>query len=324
MPNIETPVASTPATAAQRTVGLTAALGCGALLAVQSRINGELGTRLHDGIAAAVVSFSLGLLLLVVLAAALPPVRRGLGAVREAVRTSRLRWWHLMGGACGALLVLSQGVTVPTLGVAVFSVAIVAGQSISGLAVDRVGLGPTGPHPLTPTRVIGAVLTVGAVLVAVSSQFTRPGLLALAVLPALAGVGTAWQQAVNGQIRRYAGSALSAAFINFLTGAAALLLVFAVDVVVRGWPTGSLPREPWLYLGGVFGLVFIAVSASVVRWTGVLLLSLGTIAGQLVAATVVDFVAPGHGGGPGATTLVGIALTLVAVGIAALPSRRRS
>jgi transporter family-2 protein len=327
LPATDTEVPAAPvdlADAGRRTLGLAAALACGALVAVQSRINGDLAAHLHDGIAAAVISFGIGLLILTVLVAALPPVRRGLAAARESVRAGRLRWWHLVGGTCGALLVLSQGITVPVLGVAVFSVAIVAGQSISSLAVDRFGLGPTGHHPLTATRVVGALLTVGAVLVAVSNQFTRPSLLALAALPALAGIGTSWQQAVNGLVRKYAGAAFAAAFINFLAGTAALLVVFAVDLAVRGWPAGSLPHQPWLYLGGILGIIFIAVSASVVRWTGVLLLSLGTIAGQLVTAAVIDFLAPGHAGGPGTATLAGIALTLVAVGIAALPSRHRS
>ncbi|NJC81213.1 DMT family transporter [Planosporangium mesophilum] len=311
------------ATPAQRATGLAAALGCGALVAVQSRVNGDLAARLHDGIAAAVISFGIGLIVLAVAAAVLPSVRSGLASVRDAVSTGRLRWWHLLGGACGALLVLSQGVTVPVIGVAVFSVAIVAGQSVSSLAVDRLGIGPTGHHPLTPARVIGAVLTVGAVLVAVSNQVGRPGLLALAALPALAGIGTSWQQAVNGRVRQWAGSALPATLVNFAAGMAALLITFSVDVAVRGWPTGALPHQPWLYVGGLIGVLFIAVSASVVRWTGVLLLGLATIAGQLLMATLIDFLAPGSAGGPGANTLLGIALTLVAVGIAALPTRRR-
>ncbi|MGC9668067.1 DMT family transporter [Planosporangium sp. 12N6] len=302
---------------------MTAALVCGALVALQSRINGELGTRLHDGIAAAVVSFGVGLVILAALAVLLPGVRRGAAAVRGAVRTGGLRWWQLLGGTCGALLVLSQGITVTAIGVAVFTVAVVAGQSISSLAVDRLGLGPTGRHALTVPRVVGAVLTVAAVLVAVSSKFGNPSLLALAVLPALAGVGTSWQQAVNGRVRQFAGAALPATLVNFSAGMAALLLTFAVDVAVRGWPSGTLPHEPWLYVGGLIGIAFIAVSASVVRWTGVLLLGLANIAGQLVAAALLDYLAPGRTGGPEATTLVGIALTLVAVGIAAVPARRR-
>jgi transporter family-2 protein len=326
-PTAETEVrTATPAEHAgsKRLLGTAGALLCGAAVAVQSRINGDLGTRLHDGIAAALVSFGIGLVLLAVLAAALPSVRRGLARVRDALEKGRLGWWHLLGGTGGALLVMSQGVTVPALGVAVFTVATVAGQSTSSLAVDRIGLGPTGRHPLTTARVVGTLLTVVAILVAVSRQFSQPAMLFLAVLPALAGVAVAWQQAVNGLVRQQAGAALSAAFVNFVAGIAALIVIFAVDVAVRGWPTGSLPHEPWLYLGGPVGVLFIAVSSSVVRWTGVLLLSLGAIAGQLTAAAAIDFAAPGPAGPPNATTLLGLVLTLVAVGIAALPSRHCS
>jgi transporter family-2 protein len=323
-PAIETEASATsntPPAEAGRIIGMGAALLCGAAVALQARINGDLAARLHDGFAAALISFGGGLLALVVLAGALPQVRRGLTAVRAALRARQLRWWQLIGGTCGALLVISQGVTVPVLGVAVFSVAVVAGQSLSSLFVDRAGLGPTGPHPLTSGRVIGALLTVGAVLIAVSNQFSRPTLLALAALPALAGIATAWQQAVNGLVRVHAGAALPATLINFATGTAALAVAFAADVAVRGWPTGGLPRQPYLYLGGLLGIFFIAVSASVVRRTGVLLLSLGTIAGQLLAATAIDMVSPARAGGPTFLTLLGVGLTLVAVGIVAVSSR---
>ncbi|MGH3716358.1 MAG: DMT family transporter, partial [Micromonosporaceae bacterium] len=56
-----------------------------------------------------------------------------------------------------------------------------------------------------------------------------------------------------------------------------------------------------------------------VRWTGVLLFGLATIAGQLVGAVVLDLVVPAEGAPLQQATLIGAALTLVAVGIAALP-----
>ncbi|SCL19131.1 Putative inner membrane exporter, YdcZ [Micromonospora rhizosphaerae] len=57
---------------ARRIAGIGLATVSGVAVAVQSRINGELGVRLADGIAAAVVSFGLGLLLLLVLLPATP------------------------------------------------------------------------------------------------------------------------------------------------------------------------------------------------------------------------------------------------------------
>jgi transporter family-2 protein len=320
MTALETP----PTTRAQKATGLAAALLCGAGVAAQARINGELGARLHDGLAAAVISFGSGFLILAFAAATVPSMRRGLRQVSAAVGKGELRWWQLLGGVCGALLVMSQGVTVATLGVAVFSVALVAGQSASSLAVDRLGVGPTGRHPLSANRVVGAALTVVAVLVAVADRLGHPATLALALLPAIAGVGTSWQAAVNGLVREYAGAALPPAFVNFAAGSAALVVAFAAEVMIRGWPTGSLPREPWLYLGGCIGVAFIAVAASVVRRTGVLLLSLGTIAGQVVTATLIDIALPGRHATPSAMTFLGVGLTLVAVVLAALPLDRHN
>lgn len=41
-------------------------------------------------------------------------------------------------------MVISQGLTLGTIGVAVFTVGLVAGQTMSSLAVDRAGIGPGG------------------------------------------------------------------------------------------------------------------------------------------------------------------------------------
>jgi transporter family-2 protein len=306
----------------RRAAGVGLAVASGVAVAGQSRINGELGVRLADGFAAAVVSFGLGLLVLLVLVPATRGGRRGLAALRTALRDGALRPWQCLGGVCGAFLVATQGLTIGTLGVAVFTVAVVAGQSGSSLLVDRAGVGPTGRQPVTPARLLGAVLTVLAVLLAVGDRLGDPGTLVLALLPLLAGVGIAWQQAVNGRVRGAAGSALTATLVNFAVGTAALLVTLAVDVAVRGRPAGGFPSEPWLYLGGPIGIVFIALAAAIVRFTGVLLLGLATIAGQIVGAVLLDVVLPTAASHPGPATLAGAALTLVAVAVAALGSRR--
>lgn len=151
-----------------------------------------------------------------------------------------------------------------------------------------------------------------------SDRLGEPVMLIFALLPALAGIGSSWQQAVNGRVRAAAGSVRAATLVNFSIGTAALLVAFGVRVAVGGWPAGNLPTEPWLYLGGLLGIFFIAVAAAVVRFTGVLLLGLATIAGQIVGAVLLDFAVPPESGPPGPTTLLGAALTLVAVLIAAL------
>jgi transporter family-2 protein len=324
-----------------RTVlGLAAAFVTGGFIAAQARVNAELGRQLGDGVLAAVISFGLGLVLLLVLLALIPAGRQGLRRVGAARRRGTLRPWQLLGGLGGALLVAGQGLTVSALGTALFTIAVVAGQSSGGLLVDRIGLGPAGPQATTPPRVAGAVLMLGAVALSVAPSVSTAAPVALALLPLAAGVAIATQQALNGQVAAAAGddpddpdagrgsvlrSVLPAATVNFVVGFAALVVAGIVAIAVLG-PPAPLPTTWYLYLGGPFGAVFIGLSAWVVGQIGVLLLALASVAGQVVFALLLDVTVPSAAGTPGWTTVLGAALTLVAAAIAALPwrSRRRA
>ena len=320
-----------PSTRRHHVVGLASAFGIGMLVAVQSRLNGELGGILGDGIPAALISFGTGLLILLVATAVVPPVRRGLITVWRTIRRPMrgyggLRWWQCLGGIAGAFLVATQSITVSVIGVAVFLVAGVAGQAISSLVVDRLGFGPAGPQPLTAVRIVGAVIALVAVGLAVSEQLSHPDGLLLAILPALGGVGTAVQQAINGRVARTASSdaygAVAAGVVNFLVGFVALLLVFLVDLSLRGAPR-HLPSEPWLYFGGACGVIFISAAAAVVRVVGVFVLGLGTIAGQLIASLFIDIFLPVADKPVTTPVVAGTLLALVAVVVAAIPNLRR-
>lgn len=304
----------------RRVLGTGLALVAGALLAVQARINGELGERLGDGVLAALISFTGGTAILVAIAVLTPRLRAGLRRVGAAVRAGRLRWWQLAGGVSGAYLVACQGLTVGTIGVAVFTVAVVGGQSVSGLLVDRRGLGPAGPQPVTKARVLAAAGAVVAVAVSVSDRFTAPGglpVVALAVLPLVAGLALSWQQAVNGRVGVAAGGPLPATLVNFAVGTAVLMVVAAASTAVRGLPDGC-PTQPWLYLGGGLGIPVVALGVLAVRWIGVLLVGLATVAGQILAAVLLDVVAPAAGRGPSVAAVLGclLALTTVVVAVA--------
>jgi bacterial/archaeal transporter family-2 protein len=265
--------------------GLTIAIVGGLALAGQSRVNGELGHRLGDGVAAALVSFGSGLVLLVLAAVALPVGRRGLAALHGALRTRGLRWWECVGGVSGGYFVVTQGLTVTALGLAVFTVALVAGQVVSSLLVDRAGLGPGGPRvePGVPPR-------AGRFGRRRAPKRRSPRALGLAALPAVSGVAVAWQQPMNGRVQARAG-ALTATLVNFGVGTCALVLAYAVVAATRGLPAGW-PSGWWLYLGGVLGVVFVLAAVAVVRVTGVLMLGLGLIAGQLLGSLGLDVVAP--------------------------------
>ncbi|NNH74036.1 DMT family transporter [Nocardia uniformis] len=309
----------------RRRIGLVLGGCIGAAVAGQARINGALGERLGDGVAAAVISFGTGLVVLAVAFAVSGRLRAGLGEVWRALGAGRLRWWQLLGGLCGAFFVACQGLTVAAIGVTAFTVAVVAGQLVSSLVVDRLGVGPNGRTPVTLMRAGGAGLALVAVVLAATGRSSDGGALSmpaglggpkvlLIVLPVLAGLGLAWQQAVNGRVGAVGGPP-SATLANFATGTVALLLIESVVVARSGWPT-AFPTDPWLYAGGAIGVAFIGLAVLVVRWIGVLLLGLTSVAGQLLMSLLLDVTVP-TGPGLSTTAIAGCALTFVAVALAA-------
>jgi transporter family-2 protein len=299
---------------ARRSVGLALAALGGSAVALQSRINSDLGHRLGDSVLAALISFGSGLALMAVLVLAVPAGRHGLADLARALGRGTVRPWECLGGLSGGYFVATQG-TVEALGLAVFTVAVISGQVGSSLLVDRVGFAPGGARPVSRTRVAGAALALVAVFVAVADRFGSPHALVLAVLPALAGVFIAWQQAANGRIQAVSG-ALVATFLNFVMGTAVLLVAVAVSGYVWGWPAPHLPTELWLYTGGALGVVFIVAATVVVRFTGVLVLGLAMISGQVIGSVLIDLVAPAQGHPVSVNTLVGAVLALVAVAVA--------
>ena len=272
-------------------VALAGAVAIGAMTAIQARINGVLGVRLDDGIVAGLVSFVVGTILLSVIVAVLPDGRAGMKRLWHGIRTRGIPAWMLLGGACGALTVSTQGLTAGLLGVSLFTVGVVAGQTLHGLILDRVGFGPAGVVAVTTGRVIGGVLALVAVGISLGGDVLMSAPLWMLMLPFAAGVGIAWQQATNGRLAQRVGSPMIATMTSFIAGTLVLAAAGAVSVLIGGIPR-TLPPEPWLYLGGLLGVAYIFLGAFLVAHTGVLLLGLGSVLGQLVTAVIIDAIWP--------------------------------
>lgn len=298
------------------------AVSVGVLTAAQARVNGQLGLRLEDGFVAAVVSFGSGMIVLAVLSVVMPSGRRGLAQLRDGVRQRSIPWWMLAGGAAGALTVATQGLAVAVIGVSLFTVGVVAGQTLSGLVLDRVGYGPAGVVAVTMPRVVGGAFALGAVAISLQGGVLERVPWWMLVLPVLAGIGIAWQQATNGRLRQRVGTPLTATLVNFVGGTAILAVAAVIEVAVAGAPAAP-PGEPWLYLGGVIGVVYIAISAALVVHTGVLLLGLGAVTGQLVTAFVLDMLWPPDAGSGWQLQLAMIVVAGAGVVVAAAPWRAR-
>lgn len=327
-----------------RILACIGAIFVGSLTVVQSRINGRLGEIVENGIFAAWISFGVGLLTLIVLVACFPSQRlafRRLGTSLNVESDQRqlhrravgaIRPWHLLGGIGGATFVVAQSSTVQYLGVALFTVAVVASQNAGSLVVDRLGLGPRGVQAITLRRVLAAVLAVIGVVFAVSGQAQSHSFAIVAILFVLfAGFLIAAQQAINGRVAAAAQSPWIAGLMNFIVGFLALSLAFAVSFTVQKLASGevlTLPptplSDPVLWLGGFIGVAFIVVAAVVVRIVGVLVFALLSITGQLGGAIVLDLLVPTGDVALSPGLFIGVAITAVAVVIATMRTPQTS
>jgi transporter family-2 protein len=289
----------------------------GVASAGQSLANAELGARLGRPVMGAVVNNLTALAILAVLFVAWPAMRAGL----RALRSSGLPWWTYLGGAGGALFVVGATYAVPALGVAVFTIAQVAGSSAGGLVADRVGLAPAGRLALSLPRVGGAVVGVLAVAI---SQLGRPVgdlALGLVLLAVVGGFGVAIQTALNGRLSR-ASTAPAGLTANMLVSTPLVLLVALGAGVFPGLTGAPWPGEFWLYLGGPLALFVITTMLVGVQAAGVLRTGLAIVAGQLAGAIVLDLLDP-DAPTVGPALIAGAALTFVAVAVSGLGARRR-
>lgn len=296
-------------------LGYAMGLLAGLSSAAQARANGGLAAQIGSGMVAALVNFSVGLVLIAAVVLFSAKARRGIGRILRAVREHTMPWWVLMGGLFGAFLVVTQATSVPVVGVALFSIGVIAGQTVNSLVVDRFGLGTTTPVPVTGRRILGAAGAALAIVVALSNgswqiDGTAAGLVLLCVV---AGALVALQQGINARVAITAQTPLTATLANFLVGTVALVGVASLSgalFTVDGSTFAAVP--PWAFLGGLFGASFVGLSAAGVPLLGVLSFALVAIAGQLAGALVLDVVWPSSSTQVTINLLLGTLLALVA------------
>lgn len=313
--------------AASRGRGLEAALltvGLGAFIAIQSKVNGELAHWVGTGLFPAWVTMVTGFIILIVVVSARRAGRAGVTEVLGRARSGALPWWVFTGGLFGSFFLIGQSITVPLVGVAVFTVATIAGLTTGSLIVDRLGLTGTGARLITARRIVAAALAVLAVGIGVSDRLqTGSSSAAIALLALASGILIAPQQAFNGRVAVAAKDPLVGALGNFTGGFLAMSLTLGI-ALAAGLSLNDPGAAPWwAFLGGPLGLTVIVGAAWAVPLLGVLVFSLLSILGQLVGSLVLDLLAPTEGASLGWHIYAGVAMTFVAVLVAAGPHALR-
>jgi transporter family-2 protein len=287
----------------------------GLLIALQARANGELSHRLGNGLQAALVSFTSGLIIIVVIALFNPSIKEGVRTLRRAVIAKAIPPWTLFAGMLGASFVAVQTQIVPLIGVAIYSVAAIAGQSAISLVVDRIGLTGGGKKEITPRRVTAAFVTVFAVFISVADRLDGKDLsIAAVVLGVLAGAIVGVQRALNGQINEHSQQSFTTSLLNFAMGTTFLLVLLLFAMTLGGMKLSPLPAGPWwIYTGGAIGVLYVAFTSTIVQHLGVLTFTLISVGGQLAGSLLIDLYSPTDGVQVSIYLVSGIVLTYLGV-----------
>jgi len=127
----------------------------------QAGINSQLRLAIGNPILAAIISFSGGLTVLVLVFTFFNTY-----PIPSADSLRQVPWWKFVGGAFGSFYVLSVIFIVRELGPANMLALIVAGQLIAALLVDHYGWLGFSIHSISPARILGVgFLVVGVYLI---------------------------------------------------------------------------------------------------------------------------------------------------------------
>ena len=287
----------------------------GVMIALQARANGELSYRLDNAPQAALVSFSSGLFFITIYAIFSPKIKEGIRRLRSAVSSGEIPKIRLLAGSLGGAFVALQTSVVPLIGVALYSVASIAGQSAVSLLVDRIGLTGGGVKLISPRRIAAAFITVIAVLVSVLDKLEADNFQLFALLLALiAGALVGVQRALNGQINEHSQNSYTTSLLNFITGTSFLTLFIIILIALGRVELQPLPIGPWwIYTGGVIGVIYIAATSLIVQHLGVLTFTLFSVGGQLIASLLLDIYSPTQGVSVSWYLVSGIAMTYIGV-----------
>ena len=287
----------------------------GVMIALQARANGELSYRLDNAPQAALVSFSSGLFFITIYAIFSPKIKEGIRRLRSAVSSGEIPKIRLLAGSLGGAFVALQTSVVPLIGVALYSVASIAGQSAVSLFVDRIGLTGGGVKLISPRRIAAAFITVIAVLVSVLDKLEADNFQLFALLLAvIAGALVGVQRALNGQINEHSQNSYTTSLLNFITGTSFLTLFIIILIALGRVELQPLPIGPWwIYTGGVIGVIYIAATSLIVQHLGVLTFTLFSVGGQLIASLLLDIYSPTQGVSVSWYLVSGIAMTYIGV-----------
>jgi bacterial/archaeal transporter family-2 protein len=134
------------------------ALTAGISVVIQQILNANLRAESNSAVWSGLVSYSLGLLCMIALAALFREPMPSTGVI------ARIPWWAWTGGAFGAIFIALSILVAQQLGATAFIALLVTGQMVASVALDHFGWLGLTQRPIDLPRLIGVCLLIGGVV----------------------------------------------------------------------------------------------------------------------------------------------------------------
>lgn len=135
---------------------LTLPFIAGALLPLQAGINDQVARHLGNVMGAALLSFAVGTLALLVIVL----IQRDMPALQTL---KSLNWWHWSGGLLGAFFIATAAFAAPRTGALLFMALLLAGQLFVALLLDHFGWAGFRQSSISVGKVAGLLLVFAGV-----------------------------------------------------------------------------------------------------------------------------------------------------------------
>ena len=267
----------------------------GALLSMQTAANARLRSFVKSPYVSALISCIVSLVLAFLLLAVLR-----VGGKLPGADFSGTSWWMFLGGFFGVFVLTGCIILFPILGAVQTTVLPLFGQILLGALIDFFGWFGSAGKPFSLRFLAGiGILAVGIVCVVIlpeqsvgkkNTPVLRNSQKRVCQAAAvLIGMASAAQATVNGRLGRVLGSPLYAAVISISTVVILALLINLKQGTLKSAGTLFRGRAAlWAFPGGVFGVVFILLNASLAPVVGTGSLMVFSVAGQLLFSLLIE------------------------------------
>jgi transporter family-2 protein len=195
-------------------------------------------------------------------------------------------WWSYTAGVIGVMTTIFINIAFRTISMTSIIALSLLGQTVASLVFDHTGIFGMEKRPFRHATWIGLAFSLVGIYMMLDRSVTE-GI--VAVLLALAsGIVMVATRAINAELARHIG-ALRGSFVNHLAGLP-ITVALALALAKTLPPTDpSLVNRPWIYLGGIIGVLVILSFNVIVPQITQFHITVLTFVGQIFAGLAIDW-----------------------------------